>query len=267
MFSSQISDADQAQVLIVSRPVICVYSAATFRSEMVTQEIIGRKVFAEESMDGWLRCRLSDGYPGWVPSSGLFNDPGFKPTHFVCRRFAKVTIKDGNTMILPFGGYVEVVSIEGSKCQIKLPGQAMVTANCRDFQPLSSLPYQLGMFKRIVKEVIGTSYLWGGKSTFGFDCSGLVQFIYELLGKKLPRDSCDQAKVGDEVYSIAMAEPLDLFFFGSYGKVDHVAIHLGNLDILHASGFVRVESLKPSDERFRKDLADKILSVRRLRVD
>lgn len=267
MCSSLKGEPKATKTMIVGRPVACVYSDATFRSEMVTQELIGRQVDIEASRDGWVKCRLSDGYSGWIPGSALFEDSNFKPTHLVAKRFARVTLQDRNTMLLPLGGYLEVVSAEQSKFWIRLPGQAMGSGSSEDFKPISSLPYRSSGLRRIVKEVVGTTYLWGGKSTFGFDCSGLVQLVYELLGTKLPRDSYKQAEVGQAVSSIAMVEPFDLFFFGTSEKIEHVAIHLGDLEILHASGFVRIESLKPDDPRFRKDLAEKIVCIRRLRFD
>ncbi len=267
MCLSPTGDSKEESKLLVARPVVCVFSEPTFRSEIVTQEIIGKPIKVHESKNGWLRCTLCDGYSGWIPSSAVCDDKVFRATHFVSKRFARANLEGRNVMIMPFGSYVDVESIEGRRCLVRLPGMASCDMNLGDLKPISFLPYRLSMFKSILKEVIGTTYLWGGKSTFGFDCSGLVQFIYELLGIKLPRDSSQQAVVGEEVCTLASLEPFDLIFFASSGKIDHVAIHLGDLEIFHASGFVKIESLNPASLRFRKDLADKVSCLRRLRVD
>lgn len=265
MYLSPIGDSNGNKRVVVSCPVVSVFSQPTFRSETVTQEIVGRTVLVDDIKDGWLKCTLSDGYSGWIASSAVCEDQAFKPTHFVFRRFSKVSFEGANAMILPFGGFLEVNSIQRSRCLVKLPGQGIGCVSARDLKPISSLPYPFSMFGRILKEVIGATYLWGGKSTFGFDCSGLVQFIYYLLGIRLPRDSFQQAEVGEEISSMDSLKPLDLIFFASSGRVDHVAIHLGNLAILHASGFVKVESLRPGEVGFRKDLREKVACFRRLR--
>ena len=82
------------------------------------------------------------------------------------------------------------------------------------------------------KKYLGIDYVWGGESTSGMDCSGLVQQTYKDLGVSLPRVAADQQKVGTKVDSLADAQPGDLLFFGQ--PAHHVAIYAGNNQMIEA---------------------------------
>ena len=102
-------------------------------------------------------------------------------------------------------------------------------------------------------QFVGNPYVWGGTSlTNGADCSGFVQSVYSNFGVSLPRTSYEQQNAGTEV-SYADAQPGDLICYGG-----HVAIYMGNGQIVHASN--SVDGIKISDNAAYRT----ILSVRRL---
>lgn len=85
------------------------------------------------------------------------------------------------------------------------------------------------------KSKVGNPYVWGGNDVdHGIDCSGFSKWFYQQLGITLPRTSSEQAKCGKAISASEM-QPGDLIFYGDGGTVSHVAIYIGNGQIVHAS--------------------------------
>jgi len=258
---------------IVCRPVAGLRSLPGTGSELLTQEVFGRAVEVLAERDGWIRCRLADGYEGWMAAGALLEGPEGDagpedhrpgpPTHVVMRRFARVESDRYGLLMLPMGSHLCAEDTEGDSLKLTLPGGSRAHARREALCPIESLPWDVGRFAEVAGELMGTPYLWGGKSTFGIDCSGLAQVAFEFFGCGLPRDSGDQALQGERVDGLSALCPLDLLFFGDADKIDHVAIHLRDLSMLHASGHVRVESLSEASDLFRPDLLRRYRFARR----
>jgi len=99
---------------------------------------------------------------------------------------------------------------------------------------------------RIALGFLGVPYVWGGESPAGFDCSGLVQYVYARLGVSLPRVAADQARVGAAVPREALQPGDAVFFADASGYVHHEGLYVGGGRFVHAphtGDVVKVSSL------------------------
>ena len=102
----------------------------------------------------------------------------------------------------------------------------MRTASSFSGEAPNRLPAGFSPAIDLAQQHLGVPYVWGGESPAGFDCSGLIQYVYRQLGVSLPRVAADQARVGQPVASLADAVPGDLVAFND--PVDHIGIYAGN---------------------------------------
>ncbi|MDE6687336.1 MAG: C40 family peptidase, partial [Lachnospiraceae bacterium] len=85
------------------------------------------------------------------------------------------------------------------------------------------------------KQFVGNPYVWGGTSlTRGADCSGFVLSLYAKYGITLPHSSAAQANCGRRV-ALSQMKPGDLVFYTKGGSINHVAMYIGNGQVIHAS--------------------------------
>jgi len=123
--------------------------------------------------------------------------------------------------------------------------------------PTALLPPGHTEAAQIALSYLGVPYLWGGSTPSGFDCSGLVTYVYAQLGVALPHFAAAQWDYGVPVAS-SQLQPGDLVFFDA---LDHVGIYLGNglfVDAPHTGAFVRIDSLQ------EKWYAKKYVGARRI---
>ena len=108
--------------------------------------------------------------------------------------------------------------------------------------PTADLPAGHPQAAEIALQYLGVPYLWGGASPSGFDCSGLVTYVFAQLGVDLPHFAAAQWGYGVPV-AVSQLQPGDLVFFND---LDHVGIYLGDnefIDAPHTGSFVRIDTL------------------------
>lgn len=125
-------------------------------------------------------------------------------------------------------GYVSADYIE---INTELP-TAMTMTEVRYGQGVSDVRVDLVSY---ACQFVGNPYVWGGTSlTRGADCSGFVMSVFANYGVSLPHSSVSQAGCGTSI-SASEAQPGDLFFYGNGSRINHVAIYIGNGQVVHAS--------------------------------
>ncbi len=130
------------------------------------------------------------------------------------------------------------------------PGASTTTTTLAPALPSATSPVDGTAVVVEAAKFVGTPYVWGGESPSGFDCSGLVQYVYGELGVDLPRTTYTQVKAGTAVASITQAQPGDLVFFagsdGTPASPGHVGIYVGGgkmIDAPHTGTDVQVQTV------------------------
>ena len=201
-----------------------VYSKPSFKSEYLTELVLGENCSVTSETENWLFIVTEDGYEGYI--NKFYGKISSK------KRVSTFCVSSPNSEGFfsnqyPFGSMVKNEIIGASKIK-------------NDFDKKLVIP--------IAKQLIGIPYKWGGKSSLGFDCSGLVHSVFKVCGMKIPRDSAPQLDYfRNKKISMSDAKPGDLHFFGKEETVTHVGFSLGGSGILHAYGYVKEEDIKTNN--------------------
>lgn len=128
--------------------------------------------------------------------------------------------------------------VETSTGEIGWVNNDFVATKDYDATKAAKKPILIGQqIANYTKKFIGIKYVWGGTTPKGFDCSGLVKYVYNNFGIDLERVAADQAKQGKKVKRDNL-KPGDLVFFdtdGGHNYINHVGIYLGNGEFIQAS--------------------------------
>lgn len=151
--------------------------------------------------------------------------------------------------LVPNGEELEVAAVEGDWVKVYLDDEEVfVSADYVEVKSelgtaitMTELLYGQGVSDirvdvcQYAKEFLGNPYVWGGTSlTKGADCSGFVLSVFKKYGVSLPHSSVAQANCGSTV-KVSEAKPGDLVFYGNGKSINHVAIYIGNGQVIHAS--------------------------------
>ena len=246
------------------------YRESSYNSEVTTQGLLGEIVEVIDHQPLFSKVTQTDGYKSWVSTDQLSFHPEptessgsikLVTTHFIgifeTPSLQAKRLRDG-----VIGSTLSVIDEQENWSQIILPDNTLGWVPKDSF----GIPKKLTEENLIqqAKDFLGYQYIWGGITPKGFDCSGLIQTVFKLCSYTLPRDSHQQQEQNLVSTRYLDARPGDLLFFGKTPeRVTHVALSLGENRFIHASGWVKENSLHPGDVNYSQHHVDTFISVNR----
>ncbi|MDN4608485.1 C40 family peptidase [Sporosarcina highlanderae] len=241
-----------------------------------TQALYGQEVMILESKGDWYKIAIidqsspknSNGYPNWVPKSHIaetyLNYEGCDIAIVTANKANLYNSTSSNSKFLEvsFNTILPVRKVDKNWIQVQTPQNGIKYVQKQyvnvfsDYESISN-PTRQDLVET-GKRFLGLPYLWAGTSAYGFDCSGFTYSVYKQHGILIPRDSSVQAKHG-VVVSKNNLQAGDLVFFAydkGKGAVHHVAMYIGNGQMIHAPNYSRaLEIISMNAEPYKSEYA------------
>ncbi len=223
------------------------FQKPTFNSPVISQILLNEPLILKKELKNWSKIESRiDEYQGWIHNSYIYKQSNKDKPILFTKSFIPLNFNN-NRIILPplfpvfqYEEKEKTIVIPVGKFPVEI--EKILLFSAFEEPTVENINF-------IKNTILGTPYIWAGRSCFGFDCSGLTQQIMLIFGKKIPRDAYQQAQLGKNI-KFQETKPGDLAFFTSEGKITHVGIvsHSDNslTKILHASNFVKEDILTPN---------------------
>lgn len=238
-------DGEPARVIEGSAPL---RRAPRADAALDTEALLGERLTVyEEDAEGWGWVQLArDGYVGWMPSHAYLKGEGPRPTHRIAA--LRTFLYPGPSIKLPPAGWaslgarvavVRETEAGGRRFAVTAEGAAIVAGHLAPLDAVEPDPVA------VAERFLGTPYLWGGRTSLGLDCSGLVQTALEACGRLVPRDADLQEREAGTPVGLDPAGWCrgDLLFWPG-----HVALVRDAETFLHANAFMMAVGIERIDE-------------------
>jgi gamma-D-glutamyl-L-lysine dipeptidyl-peptidase len=251
------------EVFICENVFVPLRFGPSHKSEMLSQILFGEKYSIIDQSGHWYKIEtLFDHYTGWIDINHL-QQSGDKDglTGHVLNRSLLCFKNDKTRLVLEAG------------CEIYDPDyeNKVFSAGGNKYGTCSEFSYGYVTIRESIADTamrfINSPYIWGGRIPSGIDCSGFVQLAYKIHGIAIPRDSRQQAEIGESINFIEEAIPGDLVFFDSErGRISHVGMIISKGLVIHASGRVRIDTIDHQGiyKNEIKDYSHKLRTIRRI---
>lgn len=233
------------------------------------QEVVSQAFFSEAitilgSKGDWLKvCTCIDDYQGWIKKSAVYQRPSPFPSNptpiakvsrCAAHLYRSPDTSYGPILTLPFESRVEILptsdTINTRWLKVALPDESHAFLQRGDIT-INPQPLNVSQMCELSLFFLGIPYTWGGRSSFGYDCSGYVQMLYRQRGLFIPRDSKDQCAWNKfRPQTLENLASGDLLFFGfSSDQIRHVGLALDKKRFIHAvacvenAPYVRISDL------------------------
>lgn len=226
----------------VHNSIVAMREHPSFHAKVVSQTFFSEKIQIEKIQGDWSYIFTSDDYGGWIPSNSfVIRQTAYESTYQVSRLAAHVyglkDIEYGPIQTLPYRSRLQIVDINDSRwVKLTLPNHQEAYIQKGDIISQYTIENKIDLAS-FSFQFLGLPYTWGGRSSFGYDCSGFVQMLYQCMGISLPRDSYQQAiDQRFETINMQLLKSGDLIFFGNANQqIKHVGMYLEKGSFIHAT--------------------------------